>query len=169
MCLLRCIQGPSFRVPSSFFFRLNPPHLLTACSFVPIADPPACSTSGLTSRVFRQCHLTSPPQRQIRAFDVARHTHTKQLHTAPLQTMLVPPCALACKVRSSCPSTRPRDPMCLYRPGMSDSHTVDCAQEIVSLETSSSFGSGLIRHRRTKGPKLLPTRATVQQACTFLL
>lgn len=101
MCLLRCIQGPFSQGPQLFFFRLNPPCHSTASNSVPIADPPACSTSGLTSRVFRQCLL--PAHHNARSAPLTSlATFTKHLQNAPTDNA-GPPCALASSVRSLWP------------------------------------------------------------------
>lgn len=149
-----CFQGPQLFFSASI---LRTTRLHTV--FVLIADPPACSTSGLTSRVFRQCLL--PAHHDARSASLTSlATHTKHLQTAPADDA-GPPCALARKVRSSCPSARPRARMSMYRP---HTHTVDCLNRAVVsaalARRSPPFGSGLTRHRRTKGPGLLPDRPT---------
>lgn len=135
MCLLRCIQGPFFQGPQLFFFRLNPPCHSTASNSVPIADPPACSTSGLTSRVFRQCLLPA-------------HHNTRSAPLTSLAT-LTKHLQNALSVRSFWPINTAEGTYCtlcvsmyvwMYRP---HSHAVNCAAHSAALRRRLPFGPAL--------------------------
>lgn len=46
--------------------------------------------------------------------------------------------------------------------------TIDCVMIPAALRQRLPSGSGLTRHRRTKGPELLPTVQTGMLACMFV-
>lgn len=127
MCLLRCIQGPAFRDPSSFFsasiLRTTRPRAVL-CQLLTYPVPTCPFDVRVDVSRVSTMPSTSPTQRQIRTFDVARHTHTKHLHTAPADDA-GPPRALERKVRSSCPSTRPRGRTKYVYVPSAHTHTVD--------------------------------------------